>query len=156
MADEPQDKPPAQPGAVPMFVSPQQVTAPLPLGQQPWAYPHFPQPAPVVEVKKEKSEAWDAAKLLGMVVLLGGVVFGAGRLAQKQDNTDSNLRDFREDQKTVNRGLADGVQKANSAALDAAAQAREINEQLKRLNITGSNHRRTYRNASDRPLPPSP
>lgn len=157
---EPSDKPPAPPGAVPQFISSQQVTAPLPTQPQPpWAYPHYQQATPHVDLKPKQT--WHdvvktALAVVGVLITVGGIIFAAGQLAGEFRTFKAESTKRLDQQETKINQAADSASKANSAALDAATQAREINERLRHLNITGSNHRRSYRDAADRVMPPSP
>lgn len=84
MPDDPRQQPP---GAVPHFVSPHQVTAPLPLHQGPWIYP-----PPPPEPKKEKHDYDLAFKLIQVAVVLGGFIFAAGIAREKLSHIEDNQR----------------------------------------------------------------
>lgn len=86
----PDDRDKPQPGAVPHFVSPHQVTAPLPLHQGPWIYP----PPPVLEPKKEESHAGIklAIQIIMAALALGGVIFAAGVAREKLNNIETNQK----------------------------------------------------------------
>jgi hypothetical protein len=147
-----QDKPPEPPGAVPRDLAAQQVTAPLPTGQQPFAYPHFQQSAPVVDVRRAAGQGMDIAKMLGVVVTICTIIFSAGAANEKLKQLEANQRAFVEQQRQHNRLQDDRSEKSSSAVTDLTQQVRELTEQLKRLRVT----RPRRRAEPDQPLPLGP
>jgi len=110
----------------------------------PWGFPpaHLPPPPPQPQAK---GNGLDAAKILTMVLAVAAIVFGAGKLVQKQENTDNQVKDMRVEQSAFNRQTTDSIEKMKSTVTDMALQQRQLNEQFRRINITGPNRPRRAR-----------
>jgi uncharacterized protein HemX len=149
----PQDKPPPDAGAVPRAFSPDQPTAPLPTQPPPWAYPHFPQPAPVVEVKST-SRSVDVAKLLGLVMTIGTFVFSAGALTERLKNSEENQKVVAAAQREHNRQQDKRMDDLSASVANLGKQLEQLAEQLRDQRAPRRPVRRDRE--SDRPMPPGP
>jgi len=127
-----------QPGAVPSAISPQQVTAPLPLhhahATNPWGIPPYlqPPPPPAPEPKKDRGGGLDLAfKLIGLTITVGTIVFGAGALSEKLKHIEENQKaadGMRVEEKQQQHERDRGVMKA----IDRLGQrVDDLSEQLK-------------------------
>lgn len=109
MSDNPQ-----QPGAVPQFPVPPQVSGPHLVN--PWGVP-FQQPAQPSEPPKGQG-AMDIAKLLGLVLTISTIIFGAGKLVAKLENIDGAQK-AREEQQAQRERLNDDRYEKLKSAFDA-------------------------------------
>lgn len=118
--------PPSVPGAVPRFMSPEQVTAPLPMHPAPpWV--QF-QPPPE---RKKDGHAWDAAKLLGVVLTICTFIFGAGAANEKLKNIESARKAEADQQAQRTRLQDDRDEKLKSAVDGLAIKVEMLTEQVK-------------------------
>lgn len=156
-------KPPTPGGGVPQPVQPQ-VTAPIgappPHHAAPWGYPlHLPA-QPHVDMKPKQS--WHdvvktALQAVAVLCTVGGILVAAGEIIGEFKSYKVSTTERLDKHEHKINEAADNASAARSSALDAATQARMINEKLERLNITGS--RRSYRAVGAdmrRAVPPAP
>lgn len=144
--------------AAPQQPMPPQGTAPFGM---PWAFPHNYQPPPVVDLKKETNwlEIWKfIIAVVPVLIGLGTLIYKSG---QRDEKVESLARVFattaaQQDQK-INT-VVDAAQKANASAGAALLGVHDINDQLKRLNLTKRNRPVPSRRPppDDLPLPPTP
>ena len=131
----PDEKP--QPGAVPQFMAPQQVTAPLPTHQaSPWGYP-IPPPEP-----KKDGHGWDAAKLIGVVLTIGTIIFGAGKLVAKLENIEASQKVADDQQANRTRVHDDRYDKLKSSVDGMANKVDDLTEQVRRARTWRGGRRR--------------
>jgi hypothetical protein len=113
------DKP--HPGAVPVAFAPHQVTAPHPWGYQP----------PPHDLKPSWLSAMDVAKLLGLVVTIGTIIFGAGKLVAKLENIEASQKSREEQQAHRTRRDDDRYEKLKSAVDGLGDKVESLTEQVK-------------------------
>jgi len=114
----PDEKP--QPGAVPQFMWPPQVTAPHQL------LPPPPPPEP-----KKDGHGYDVAKLIGIALTLVTFIFGAGVAYQKLQTIDANQKAADEQREHRNRLRDDRDEKLKSAFEGLSAKVDDLAEQVK-------------------------
>ncbi len=113
----PDEKP--QPGAVPQFMWPPQVTAPHQL------LPPPPPPEP------KKGHGWDAAKLIGVALTIGTIIFSAGAANEKLKNIDARQMVADQQREHRNRLRDDRDEKLKSAFEGLSAKVDDLAEQVK-------------------------
>lgn len=145
MADDP-TKPPEPPQGVPQHAHPQ-VTQPFGIPAQtaqPWAFPHYQQPSPVVDLKKT---SWhDVVKtaivVLGALGTVAGYLYSAGIQAGETRSFKETVSARLAQQDARESVRADDLRSTKTAVIDLANQVREMNDKLRRLNVTGRNRPR--------------
>jgi hypothetical protein len=126
--DDPRDKPP---GAVPQFMWPPQVTAPHQL-----LLPPAPPPEP------KRSNGLDVAKLLGIALTIGTIIFGAGAANEKLKIIDANQKAADEQKKHRSRLEDDRYDKLKSASDSQGGKIDALSEQLQQISRARSWRRR--------------
>jgi hypothetical protein len=132
--------------------TPRDPAAPLPAAPQhtaplgaPWAFPHFSQPGPVVDLKKATPwlEIWKFVfAALTAVFLVGGIVFAAGQLVGEFRSFKLAVGLRLDASDVVTKKTADDAAKANASSAAALLRVDDLNAKLERLNITKRNRPR--------------
>lgn len=82
---------------------------------------------------KHKGHGWDAAKLLGIVVTIGTIVFSAGAANEKLRNIESARKAEAEQQSQRTRVHEDRYEKLRSAVDGIGVKVESLTEELKRV-----------------------
>ncbi len=105
----------------------------------------------ILAIAKE-GHGYDVAKLLGIVVTIGTIIFGAGAANEKLKNIDANQSAAGEQQKHRIRLEDDRYEKLKSAFDALGTKVDALTEQVRQARIPHHGRRR----ATDEPLAPGP